>query len=399
MHILLVDDDPFVTKLIMVQLAQLGHTAVTACGSGGQALAVLETGEPTDLILCDLQMPEMDGVELVRHLVRLSYAGALVLISGEDERILQAARQLATAHRLNVLGSLQKPIFAEQLEAVLARLPMPTATPQPAPTSGYAADELQQAITDGQLINYYQPKVELRTGEPIGVETLVRWQHPRDGLVPPDRFIALAENSGLINQLTRVVLTEALRQTREWQAQRLSLQIAVNVSMANLTDVSFADAVTDAAQAAGVPLNRLVLEVTESRLMVDRVPALDILTRLRLKQVSLAIDDFGTGHSSLAQLRDIPFIELKLDRGFVHGAARDASLRAILENSLSLARQLRMTTVAEGVEDREDWDFLRHSGCDSAQGYFIGRPMPAEQTMAWTEEWNGRRGQLMAPGA
>lgn len=149
---------------------------------------------------------------------------------------------------------------------------------------------------------------------------------------------------------------------------------------------------------AGIPPSSMVLEVTESRLMKDPLVPLDILTRLRLKHIRLSIDDFGTGHSSLAQLRDIPFDELKVDRGFVHGAHCHAPLRAILEASLGMARQLGMKTVAEGVEDRLDWDFLRTAGCDLAQGYFIAKPMPAERIVDWMPEWGSRRHELSGAG-
>lgn len=204
----------------------------------------------------------------------------------------------------------------------------------------------------------------------------------------PDQFIAMAEEHGLIDALTGVVLTGALRQARLWQDAGLSLHVAVNVSMDNLAALEFTDFVVREVGKAGVPLTSLVLEVTESRLMKDSLGPLDILARLRLKRIGLSIDDFGTGHSSLAQLRDIPFDELKVDRSFVHGAYRDASLRAIVEASLGMARQLGMKTVAEGVEEQADWDFLRAAGCDLAQGYFIAKPMPAADLAGWIADWD-----------
>jgi EAL domain-containing protein (putative c-di-GMP-specific phosphodiesterase class I) len=181
-----------------------------------------------------------------------------------------------------------------------------------------------------------------------------------------------------------------LRQARLWQDAGLRLHLAVNVSMDNLAALEFPDFVAHEADAAGVAASSLVLEVTESRLMKNPLAALDILTRLRLKRIRLSIDDFGTGHSSLAQLRDIPFDELKVDHGFVHGACKDASLKAIVEASLGMARQLGMQTVAEGVEDQADWDFLHSAGCDLAQGYFVARPMPAADLPGWIARWEHR---------
>ena len=391
MKILLIDDEPFVLKLLAHQLANLGFTEVTCHERAHDALAALESdAEYANLVFCDLQMPEMDGVELVRHLARIEYGGGLVLVSGEDERILKTAKDLAKAHQLNVLGALHKPVAPEQLRRMLVgQFPRGAKAPRFARKT-YPADKLQQAIASGELVNYYQPKVNLASGAVTGVETLVRWQHPQDGLVFPDQFIATAEEHGLIDELTRVVLKGALRQARLWRDQGLPLLVAVNVSMDNLVSLEFPDWVAHTASKAGVPHESLVLEVTESRLMKNPLAVLDILTRLRLKRIGLSIDDFGTGYSSLAQLRDIPFDELKIDQGFVHGACRDASLRTIVDASCGIARQLGMKTVAEGVEDRADWNFLLESDCELAQGYFIARPMPAADLADWISDWDTR---------
>jgi EAL domain-containing protein (putative c-di-GMP-specific phosphodiesterase class I)/ActR/RegA family two-component response regulator len=395
MKILLVDDDPFALKLLSRLLANQGFGDVVTHEHAADALDLLEFGNHAfGLILCDLQMPGMDGVEFIRQLVRIGYVGGLVLVSGEDSRILQTVEKLSRAHRLNILGTLHKPVSPEQLQRVLESHPSRTAVPNPARKT-YEREELRQAIAGNRLVNYYQPKVDLASGAVTGVETLVRWLHPEDGLVFPDQFIGTAEETGLIDDLTRTVLTNALRQAGTWQAAGLHLQIAVNVSMDNLGFLKFPDLVAQTIARSGVPPTRLELEITESRLMKDPLASFDILTRLRLKHIGLSIDDFGTGHSSLAQLRDIPFDELKVDRGFVHGACRDSSIRAIFEASLGMAQQLGMKTVAEGVEDQEDWDFLRTSGCDTAQGYFIARPMPAVDIGHWIEAWKERCPDLM----
>jgi EAL domain-containing protein (putative c-di-GMP-specific phosphodiesterase class I) len=390
MRILLLDDDGFALRLASHQLNKLGYADVTALDRPEEALARLEADIGAfDMILLDLQMPVIDGIEFVRHLARLRFAGGVALISGEDERI--TAHRLASAHDLQVRGALHKPITPVQLEALLGP---PSAAPRPAgrpARKAYSAERLGQAIRGGELINVYQPQVELAAGRLVGVETLVRWQHPEDGMVFPDQFIPLAEEARLIDDLTRTVLTDAITQAAGWERQGLGLHVGVNISMDNLNSLDFPDFVAQRLSAAGTSARSLVLEVTESRLMTNAVAALDILTRLRLKHVGLSIDDFGTGHSSLSQLRDIPFDELKVDRGFVHGAARNPANRAILEGSLGMSRQLGMRSVAEGVEDREDWDLLRTLGCDLAQGYFIARPMPPAALPRWIEEWEARR--------
>lgn len=392
--ILVVDDDPFALKLLVRQLTQLGHDVIPY-ESANEALGILEGGDHVvDVVFSDLQMPAMDGVEFVRHLVRAGYGGHLVLVSGEDPRILRSAEKLASAHGLRVLGSLTKPATREQVQQRL-ETPVPAELEPPRPQDvPYQLDELRTAIAEGQLVTYYQPQVALSTGSLLGVEALVRWQHPRDGLITADRFVSLAERYGLIDDLTRAVLPAAMRQAAAWNKQGTDVRLAVNLSMDNLTSLDFPDFVVSAADAAGFPLSKLALEITETRLMHDRLVSLDIMTRLRLKRISLSIDDFGTGHASLAHLRDIPFDELKIDRTFIHRACRDESLGAIVKASLSLARQLHMNTVAEGVENAEDWHFLQGMLCDAAQGYFIGRPMPAEQLHQWHADWQCRYAEL-----
>ena len=387
----MLDDEPFMLKLIGRLLANLGFTQVTCCDSGRAALAWLDSSnQPPDLILLDLNMPEMDGLEFVRHLVERLYSGSLILVSGEDERMLQAAVKLVQAHKISVLGHLRKPVKPEALSALLEKW-TPSSPARPgAAKKVYGADELRAAIANGELVNYYQPKVAVATGEVVGVETLVRWRHPQDGMVFPDQFIGVAEAHGLIDDLTQAVLTGALAQAKVWQDAGWVLRVAVNVSMVNLASLDFPDFVAGLAAQAGVPPQGLVLELTESRLMRDLRAPLEILTRLRLKRFRLSIDDFGTGHSSLAQLRDIPFDELKIDQSFVHAAWTDETLRAMYDASLGLARQLGIEAVAEGVEDRNDWDFLRRTGCDLAQGYFIARPMPAADFPGWIQAWEAR---------
>lgn len=388
--ILALDDDQFMLKLHSQMLANLGFPSVTSFDNGRAALEWIDSpGNCPDLILLDLNMPEMDGVEFVRHLVERQYSGALIVISGEDERMLQAADKLVQSHNISLLGHLHKPFTPEGLASLLSKWIPPSRSKQRTAKKIYSAAEVRAAITGGELINYYQPKVEVATGRVVGVETLSRWQHPHDGMVFPDQFIGVAEANNLIDDLTRVVLTNALAQARLWQEMGLELQVAINVSMDNLDSLDFADYVAVQAAAAGVPPQQIVLEVTESKLMQDSRAPLEILTRLLLKRFRLSIDDFGTGNSSLAQLRDIPFDELKIDQSFVHGAYSNSTARAMFDASLGLAKQLNMKTVAEGVEDQADWDFLCTTGCETAQGYFIAKPMPAADLPAFIQSWQG----------
>ncbi len=389
--ILVLDDESFMLKLLNRVLVNAGFTDVTLCDNGQAALDRIGgmQGGP-DVILLDLNMPLMDGIEFVRHLVGLHYQGSLILVSGEDERMLRTAEKLVQAHHIPILGYLHKPVKPDALAALVEQW-VPASTVEGGPAKkAYSADELRAAIENGELINYYQPKVSVATGEIVGVETLVRWRHPVDGIVFPDQFIGVAESAGLIDALTRVVFADAIEQAKTWREAQLPLRVAVNVSMDNLASLDFLNFVAELTASAGISPQSVVLEVTETKLMQDTRAPLEILTRLRLKRFRLSIDDFGTGHSSLAQLRDSPFDELKIDQGFVHGALADETLRAMYDASLSLARQLGMEVVAEGVADRSDWDLLRQTGCDLAQGMFMSRPMLPDDLPAWVESWRER---------
>ena len=209
----------------------------------------------------------------------------------------------------------------------------------------------------------------------------------------------MAEASGLIVELGSIVLARALEDARAWADDGYAVDLAVNMSMSNLMELDFPDHLARQALAAGIPLHRVIIEITESQGMHDPRSQLDILTRLRLKQVRLSIDDFGTGYSGLSQLKDLPFSELKIDRRFVRHAAHDPALQAIVDASLGIARELHMSTVAEGVEDREDWEFLRSTDCLLAQGYFIARPMPPDRLMPWIARWNAAGDGLAAAAA
>ncbi len=243
--------------------------------------------------------------------------------------------------------------------------------------------ELRAAIERDELILHYQPKVSLRTGRCDRVEALVRWQHPLRGLIPPDDFIPLAEQTGLIKPLTQWVLHAALRQCRAWQDSGLDISVGVNLSMRNLHDPDLVEQISHLLEVTGVRPASLKLEVTESALMTDPQRALGSLARLRAIGVEIAIDDFGTGHASLSYLKQMPVEEIKLDRSFVRDMCTDKNDYTIVRSTIELAHDLGLRVIAEGVEDQETWDLLVKLGCDLAQGYHMSRPLPAAELRTW----------------
>ncbi len=250
-------------------------------------------------------------------------------------------------------------------------------------------EELRDAIYGGQLIVHYQPKVDSRTCVVNGVEALVRWQHPTRGLLYPISFLQLAEDTGLMRDLTTVVLEQSLDQVRDWRTQGRLLSVAVNLSASSLVDLELPDRVRLLLLNRGLPASALELEITEDFLMGDRERAREILTQLRGLGIRVAVDDFGTGYSSLAYLRELPIDELKLDRSFVSPMADDPKAAAIVTSTIGLAHSLGMTLVAEGVEDEATAGHLAESGCDESQGFFFSRPVSAPAL----EDWLDARGQ------
>ncbi|HVF73580.1 MAG TPA: EAL domain-containing protein [Acidimicrobiales bacterium] len=243
--------------------------------------------------------------------------------------------------------------------------------------------ELRRGIEEGNLVVHYQPKADMRTGGIRGVEALVRWEHAEHGLVPPDEFIPLAEHTGLIRTLTLWVLDQSLAQCRAWQDDGLRLGVAVNLSVRNLYDPSFADEVAELLDKWGIESRMLELEITESVIMADPLRAMTVLARLSSLGVGLSLDDFGVGYSSLAYLKRLPVTEIKIDKSFVMNITSDESDALIVRSTIGLARSLGLRVVAEGVETEEAWARLVALGCDVAQGYYLCKPKPADELASW----------------
>ncbi|HLQ11194.1 MAG TPA: EAL domain-containing protein, partial [Ktedonobacteraceae bacterium] len=252
--------------------------------------------------------------------------------------------------------------------------------------------DLRRAIANQELRLYYQPKAELNAGLVNSVEALVRWQHPTQGFIPPDQFIPLAEQTGLILPLTNWVLETALEQCRRWQDAGLDLGVAVNLSMWNLRDASLPDTIADLLARYKIPARLLCVEITESAVMVDAEHTLQALNRLFASGVRIAIDDYGTGYASLSYLKHLPADELKIDRAFVQHLTTDRTDQAIVRSTVNMAHNLGMYVIAEGVEDQATWDLLATLGCDIVQGYYLSRPVPAQDL----ERWLGERKEAAA---
>ncbi len=388
MKLVLVDHNALALTQLTAQFRSLGCQNVVSCGSGLEAVqAVGRDPERVGLVVCDLEMPGMDGAEVLRHLAGVGFKGRIAVTSAEDDRLRQRALALAQAHRLNLVAALRKPLSLDMLSAALRAGPIPN---RRAPDGSVhpSPEQLWSAMQRGELLNVYQPVIGVQSGRLVGVEALVRWQHPTEGLLLPEAFLGVAEAHGLIDALASVVVRNACEQSARWRSAGLDLSMALNVSVNNLVDPYFPDMVEDTAHAHQVPLASITLELTDSGWGSPPL-TWEFPTRLRQSQVRFALDNFGTGQFPLAQLRDYPFDELKIDGCFVQGVSRSAGLRAVFEAGCEMAHHIGMGAVATGVEDALDWEFVRRSGCDRAQGYFISRPLPGDAVPAWAASWDG----------
>lgn len=385
--ILVVDDDEFILKSAAITLGQLGFGDVHCANSAGAAIDILERkNSAIEVILLDLNMPDVDGIELLRELANRHFAGGIILISGEEERTLSLAESLARARQLSVLGSVGKPLRADRLGALFDKWCSPDDKQDSSnQDSGDSITEAElRAAIEGKILEpWFQPKIDIRTGQAVGVEMLARWPKP-GGEIYPNAFIPLAESAGLVDAMTFMLLSKAVQWVNQWQRAGIDFHLAINVSMESLYDLAFPEKLLEMMSGTDIALT---IEVTESRLMKDLVAPLDNLLRLRLKKIGLSIDDFGTGGSNLAQLRDLPFTELKLDLSFIQRAIASPRDESILLHTIELAQKFGLTTVAEGVEEKEHWDMVTAMGCDMAQGYFLGRPMPGEKVEQWARAW------------
>lgn len=249
--------------------------------------------------------------------------------------------------------------------------------------------DVARAIARRQITLVYQPKILLPAGHIVGVEALARWQHPKRGFIPPDVFIAAAERGAVIDSLTAYLLAAALEEAAGWRRQGLDLELAFNISARNLHDVDFPNTVDDACRRHSFPGGRLTVELTESATQ-HAVQLMDTLTRLRIKGIRISLDDFGIGYSSLSQLKQLPFTEIKIDKSFVIESHRSRDSRIIIKSIVDLAHNLGLDVTAEGVETRDALGYLIELGCDKAQGYYIARPMPGEALVPWVRAWQAK---------
>ncbi len=385
LRFLVVEDQGFQRWLTANLLRELGAKSVFSAGDGVAALEVLKGADPPiDVVVSDLDMPGMDGMELIRHIAEQVNVAALIVVSSMEAPLIASVGTMAEAYGINLLGVTQKPLTAKRLKTLLASYRGSHPRAKPSEGEGqFTNEEIAHGLRGKQFEVFFQPKVEVRTRKVRGAEALVRWRHPARGLLYPKAFIEKVEESELIETLTDMIVTNAAENCREWRRANIDMTVSVNLSPLSLSDVTLADRMTETVKATNLETRHLVFELTESAAARDLGKKLENLSRLRMKGFGLSIDDYGTGYSSQQRLSRVPFTELKIDQSFVKGSATVASSRAMVESSLELAQKLGITAVAEGVEGVDDWELLLALGCPLAQGYYIAQAMQAGEFMEW----------------
>ncbi len=375
---LLVIDDQRLDRAITTHAASRMGFVATAAASIAETRDMLEQGARFDIVLVDLLLGNEDGLEALPLLSQFNPSAVVVLASGFDGRILAASQRLASSLGLRVAGVLRKPILPTALQRMLSREP---GAQRLSADAGLLIppERIRAAIADRRIRPWVQPKMSLTSGAVVGTEALARWVQPGGQSIAPGSFVPVAEQNGLIADLTDTMLDLALEACARWRRHRPDCWVAVNLSPLLLDDPGLNDRIEQRLQQHGVPPGALVLEVTENKGIPDTPCATKILTRLRIRGVNLSIDDFGTGHSSLLSLVRMPFNEMKIDQAFVREAVASRDSRKVVRAAASLGRELGLKVVAEGVETQTMANLVEDAGCQVGQGWLYGRAVPPDE--------------------
>ncbi|MEM7463339.1 MAG: EAL domain-containing response regulator [Pseudomonadota bacterium] len=386
--VLVVDDDPIFRTLMTDVLEDCAPCRVMTASDGLAGLQILELdAESIDVVTLDLSMPNCDGVEFLRLLSETRFHGRLVLISGELESIRGSAAKLAKMLGLDCFAIFEKPVDFRAIASCV--LKSASLQPQPTDTPRINIEEINSGLRNSRLYTVYQPRINLQSGQLAGVEVLARMRNEEGRLFDAGQMINLAEQNGKITDITWRVIERICDDCASlFPEHDERIKVSFNVSGSILSNSQFPDQLSDMIHFSEMKPDNFIVELTETRLPEDASLALESLTRLRILGFGLAIDDFGTGYSSIAQLKMYPFTELKIDKSFMIGAKTDTFSKACVEASVSLARELNLNVVAEGIEDRQTLDLAKAYGIGEGQGYLLGKPMTFDDFLAYKKNFS-----------
>ena len=373
---MVVDDELAQRVAVSFLCKAIGVPEVIEHASARAALSNLSSrATPLDLVICDLDLPEMDGMEFIRRLGTLASLPAILIVSGHHQSVLESVEFMGRAYGLTVLGSLPKPLTRPVLEPILTRLAAGGAAAAAAPAIEKA--EIDSLIDTGRFEPYFQPQLRLPELSVDGVEVLARLVHDDGAVYPPDVFLTRLEERDMLADLTVEIMGKALKVVADWPAKAAGVRVSFNIAPKMISDFKIMQSLMDRVDRSGVASGRIVFEIVETAMEDNRKTFMESAARLRLRGFGLSIDDFGQGHATLDQLRRLPFSELKIDRAFVSGMTEDASNRAIVANTVSMSKAMGLRVVAEGVESESEAQMLAGFGCDSAQGFLYSKALSA----------------------
>lgn len=388
---LIIDDDPL-TQIISVEaLNHFGVPIVQTADNGKHGLDLFDTADAVfDLIVVDLQMPVMSGVDVVRELALRKFSGALIIQSSEASALLDSVKRLAKLSGIKVLGTLGKPLQLVALEKLLAEQAPQRAIKETRPIS---KRDTKRALQDGLFVPFYQPKIDLKTNRLTGFEVLTRLNQveQRDSGAPAD-YLEAIDRHGFSVAFVFQLIERAAIDRLHWPDPASQVPLSFNLSPQTFQDAALVDQLIEKVGRCGFKPSDITLEVTENQLLEQTAASLEVLSALRLRGFGLSIDDFGTGATSNQQLRSFPFTELKIDGSFMLASDDDEFSRITVETSARLASVLGMKVVAEGVETPAMQRFAQRVGVHEVQGYLHGRPMTASRIGAWTNAFTSDRG-------
>lgn len=394
LDILLVDDEPFVLRLASKVLEQLGQGKVDLAKGGDDALVkLIARDKPYDLIITDLNMPDLDGVELLRLAHDSGFKGAVILLSGEDQRMLDTAYGLAKAHNVNVLGALSKPLNKVELSNLLSAY-----TPLKTSPSLQAKEPVisKEALIDGlkgsakqELVILYQPVVSLKDNKVVGIEAKPHWSSLEHGILDSSYFMPRAKISGLVDEVTLLTAKNAVIDLAAIRQSNQYLNAWVKLNIESLGTYQFREALMTLTADHDISNHAIVLEVRETQAINLSADVKTAMMQLRLKRFGLAIDAFGTGSASLSHIQDIPFSIMNIDQTLVQRALETKSGMAILESSIQLAKKLNLETSVQGVEHEEQIELVRRLGCDYVIGDLIAKSMRVQDISGFLASWKG----------
>ncbi|MCW7462140.1 EAL domain-containing response regulator [Leptospira limi] len=342
-----------------------------------------------DLIVLDLFMPDMDGIEILRFLGEKKSKASIILMSGYNQAVLSSAERIAKAYGLNVIGTVSKPI---NMETILILIENRNKTLNHFQNDNskellFTKEEILIGIKNRELVLYYQPQIHLQSKKLIGFEALVRWNHPTHGIIFPDQFLPVLAKHNLSAELTKYLIAEACSFFGLLNKTGFRYRVSINISVFDLIDSSLPDAMLKLIEKNNLNPNQIVLELVEIGKIDNAPQKLEILTRICMKGIGLSIDDFGTGYSSLDQLTKAPFSELKIDKGFVFNLLKNENSLKIIESTVHLSKKLKMDIVAEGIENKETRNLLQNLGIEIGQGYYFSLPLPEANVIQYINDF------------